>query len=275
MSGLGGQLHFRAAAREDGRTTIAAQSFRAPFHLSKPYWDQDSRVLLTQVVNPTAGILAGDTLESEVVVETGAAVLMTTPSASRVFRMREGQATGRQQFSVLRNGWLEVMAEPLVPHRGSRYRQATNIEVATGGGLYFVDQLMPGRLAHGDAWQWDRLVLDLTVSRGGELLLRERLDQTGIELRALAALNGAGDQACFANGVIMVPGDDEHEMEWQRALIALHGDGIWLGLSSLGRGSWSLRLVARDPLRMRAALRAVRSLLAVQLPRLACDPRKL
>ena len=39
---------------------IAGQSFRAPFHVSKPYWDADSRVLLTQVVNPTAGILEGD-----------------------------------------------------------------------------------------------------------------------------------------------------------------------------------------------------------------------
>jgi urease accessory protein len=274
MSGFGGHLHLRAAVRASDRTIIAAQSFRAPFHVSKPYWDPDSRVLLAQVVNPTAGILEGDTLESEVRVDAAAALLVTTPSASRVFRMQSGQATCRQQFSVAGDGWLEVMPEPLVPHRGSRYLQSTTIEVSAGGGIYFVDQLMPGRLGHGDAWQWDRLALDLTVRRAGELILRERLDQSGPELKALAALNGAGDQACFANAVLMAPAAS-HDTLWVRELIALHGDGLWLGVSALRGGGWSLRLVARDPIRLRQALREVRARLAVQFPRLTCDPRKL
>lgn len=274
MSGFGGHLHLRAAVRAPGRTAIAAQSFRAPFHVSKPYWDPESRVLLTQVVNPTAGILEGDTLESEVRVEAAAALLVTTPSASRVFRMRTGEATCRQQFSVVGDGWLEVMPEPLVPHRGSRYRQSTTIEVSAVGGLYFVDQLMPGRLGHGDAWQWDQLALDLSVHCAGELILRERLDQTGPELKALAAFNGAGEQACFANAVLVAPtaGSDA---PWVRELVALHSDGLWLGVSALRKGGWSLRLVARDPIRMRQALREVRTRLAAQFPRLTCDPRKL
>ena len=54
-----GHLSLLAAVRNHGRTVLARQSFRAPFHLSKPYWDADSRALLVQVVNPTAGILAG------------------------------------------------------------------------------------------------------------------------------------------------------------------------------------------------------------------------
>jgi urease accessory protein len=274
MSGFGGNLQLRAAVRAPGRTMIATQSFRAPFHVSKPYWDADSRVLLTQVVNPTAGILEGDTLESDIHVEASAALLVTTPSASRVFRMRTGQATCRQQFSVAGDGWLEVMPEPLVLHRGSRYRQSTTIEVAAGGGLYFVDQLMPGRLGHGDAWQWDRLAMDLTVRRDGELILRERLDHTGPELKALAAFNGAGEQACFANAVLMAPLELPGTL-WVRDVVALHGDGLWLGVSALKRGGWSLRLVARDPLRMRQALRDLRARLAAQFPRLTCDPRKL
>jgi urease accessory protein len=274
MSGFGGHLHLRAAVRAPGRTAIAAQSFRAPFHVSKPYWDPESRVLLTQVVNPTAGILEGDTLESEVQVEAAAALLVTTPSACRVFRMRADQATCRQHFAVAGDGWLEVMPEPLVPHRGSRYRQSTTIDVSADGGLYFVDQLMPGRLGHGDAWQWDRLALDLSVHWAGELILRERLDHTGPELKALAAMNGAGDQACFANAVLVAPtaGSDA---PWVRELVALHGDDLSLGVSALRKGGWSLRLVARNPIRMRQALREVRTRLAAQFPRLTCDPRKL
>lgn len=276
MPEFSGHLHLRAATRPHGRTVLAAQSFRAPFHLSKPYWDADARVLLTQVVNPTAGILAGDRLESEIAVDAGAALLVTTPSASRVFKMRDGAAECRQHFSVAGDGWLEVMPEPLVPHRGSRYRQATSIEVARGGALFFVDQLMPGRVGHGEAWLWDRLCLELSVRLDGELVLRERLDQTGEALRALAEFAGSGPAACFANAVLIVPeAEATAPAVWRAPLAALHGGGVWLGVSALRRGGWSIKLVAPDAVRLRQTLRAARKILAGACPRLGCELRKL
>ena len=127
MAEFSGHLALRAAIRADGRTSLVSQSFRAPFHVSKPYWDEDAKTLLVQVVNPTAGILSGDRLQSKIAVEAGAALLVTTPSASRVFQMKEGDAECRQHFAIATGGWLEVMPEPLVPHRGSRYRQITSV----------------------------------------------------------------------------------------------------------------------------------------------------
>ena len=274
MAEFSGHLRLRAAQREHGRTVLAEQSFRAPFHLSKPYWDVDTRVLLVQVVNPTAGILAGDRLESEIVVETGAALCVTTPSASRVFMMRNGEAEARQRFVVARGGWLEVLPEPLVPHRGSRYRQATAIEIEKGGGLFFVDQLLPGRVAHGETWSWDRLRLELDVRCGGELALRERLDQGGPELEALARWAGSGEAACFANAVVISP-DGSGDAPWREAVQALHGDGVWVGASALRRGGWSIKVVAADGVRLKRTVREVRSILAQNLPALRCDPRKL
>ncbi len=152
MAKFAGHLRLHAAL-SGGRTTLAAQSFRAPYHLSKPYWDADAGALVVQVVNPTAGILDGDSLESDIAVAVDAALLVTTPSASRVFKMRGGSAECRQHFSVAKGGWLEVLPEPLVPHRGSVYRQQTTIEIEAGGGLFFTDLLMPGRIAHGEAWE--------------------------------------------------------------------------------------------------------------------------
>ena len=274
MAEFSGNLTLRAAARADGRTSLVEQSFRAPFHLSKPYWDEQAKTLLIQVVNPTAGLLSGDRLESTIVVDAGAALLVTTPSASRVFQMKEGTAECRQHFSVAPGGWLEVMPEPLFPHRGSRYRQITTVEVASGGQLFFVDQLMPGRVAHGESWNWDRLCLELQVKLEGKLILRERFDQRGEELRALAELAGSGAAACFANAVLMCEASDG-EPAWRADVSALHGEGLWVGVSALLSGGWSFKLVAADSVRLRGALRVVRKILAGTFPRMACDPRKL
>jgi urease accessory protein len=274
MPDFSGHLHLHAARRSHGRTVLAGQSFRAPYHLSKPYWDADAGVLLVQVVNPTAGILAGDRLESEVHVAEGAALLLTTPSASRVFRMKSGSAACRQVFGVEAGGWLEVLPEPLVPHRGCSYHQTTRLAVAPGGGLFYADLLVPGRIAHGEAWGWDRLVLEIEARVGGSLVLRERFDQTGADLRTLAELAGSGPAACFGNAVFF-PDREDDGAAWRPALAALHAEGLWVGVSRLRSAGWSIKFVAPTTARLKQALYAIRRILAPAFPRLAADPRKL
>lgn len=274
MAEFSGHLALRAAPRAHARTVLAAQSFRAPYHLSKPYWDADTRTLIAQVVNPTAGILSGDQLTSEIAVDAGAALLVTTPSASRVFKMKSGTASCRQIFRVAAGGWLELMPEPLVPHRGCSYHQATAIDVAAGGELFFADLLLPGRVAHGEAWEWKRLCLETTVRLDGELILRERFEQTGDSLRALAMFADLGPGACFGNAVL-IAAERPSDSVWRAAINALHGDALWIGVSALRRGGWSIKLVARDGLHLRKGFREVRKILSTAFPRLACDPRKL
>ncbi len=167
------------------------------------------------------------------------------------------------------------MPEPLVPHRGSRYRQTTMVEVQAGGSLFFVDQLSSGRVGHGETWAWDRLQLDLTVRVGGELALRERLDQSGEELRHLAELAGSGASACFANALLIAPEAAESSAPWRAELAALHQGGLWLGISALRCGGWSIKLVATDSIQLRQGLREMRGILAPYFPRLRCDARKL
>jgi urease accessory protein len=274
MSILEGQLGLHATRQADGRTVLAAQFFQAPFHLSKPHWDPDAEVLHVQVVNPTAGILAGDVLRSEISVAAGASVLVSTPSATRIFKMDAGgSATSTQRWNVSVGGWLEVMPEPLVPHRGSRFYQETAVQAEAGAGLLLIDQLMPGRLAHGEAWQWERLVLGLTVRVGGELVLRERFDQTGAALRALSEFHGTGPEACFANLLLVLPAVDTAPV-WRPEVQQLHGGGIWLGMTALRGSAWSLRIVAPGPVQLRDTVTALRAILKKAYPRLGCSLRR-
>jgi urease accessory protein len=273
MAEFSGHLLLNAARRDD-RTVLVSQSFRAPFHLSKPYWNEDHGTLVVQVVNPTAGILSGDKLVSEIDVGPGAALVVTTPSASRIFKMdAEGSAESRQAFRVAAGAWLEFSPEPLVPHRGSRFRQITTLDVAAGGSAFFVDQLQPGRVAHnGEAWLWERLVLELTVRRAGELILRERLDHSGADLHTLARFFRSGAAACFANAVLV---SELADGAWRRDLDQLNSESLQLGVSALRTGGWSVRMVAADSVTLRQGLKDVRRVLATVVPQLAIDLRKL
>lgn len=303
MSEFSGHLKLRAEVREGGKTVLAGQSFRAPFHVGKAYWDDEGAALRVQVVNPTAGILEGDKLETEVAVGAGAALLVTTPSASRVFHMRTGEAVASQKFSVETGGWLEFLPEPLVPHDRSSFRQVTEIEVAEGGEIAFADLLMPGRIARGETWAWSRLRLELSVRVGGELILRERLDKSGEELRALAALarlggerkseegrvmgeSGGGvivcgaaeaDDACCFGNVVIVSRALEEGGAWRERIEALHGARAWVGVSALrgNCGAWSLKIVAADGAELRRVLAEAREILAEKLPRMRASLRRV
>lgn len=275
MIAFSGHLRLTAESRSDGRTVLADQAFRAPFHVSKPYWDPDARTLLVQVVNPTAGILDGDRLESTVTAGSGAALVVTTPSASRVFRMRSGRAVCQQQFSIEAGAWLEFAPEPLVPHRGARYRQTTRVDVAPGARGVFVEQLMPGRLGHGEAWGWTDLELNFELRIDGRLVLRERLQQSGAELRALSRVFGASETACFATAVVIdTTSAAGSAPAWRRDVVALHGPGCQVGISALNGGGWTIKLVADGPVRLRDALAEIRRLLVGSYPELRTSFRR-
>jgi urease accessory protein len=285
MAEFSGHLKLRAEARENGQTVLAGQSFRAPFHVGKAYWDEEGRALRVQVVNPTAGILEGDKLEMDISVAKGAALLVTTPSASRVFHMRVGEAVASQTFSVEAGGWLEFLPEPLVPHNASSYRQTTEIDVEVGGEVVFADFLTPGRIARGEMWAWSRLKLELTLRIGGNLIFRERLDQSGEELRSLADLAGMKQAqmrvdetgaCCFGNMVLVSPTLDE-ATDWSAALAGLHAADAWVGLSALrGKcGAWSLKVIAADSVVMRRVMAEVRRILGQRLPRMCVALRRV
>ncbi len=277
MSTLSGHLFLRAERDERGATFIARQAFRAPFHVGKTHWEGGT--LLAQVVNPTAGILEGDRLESEISVGPGASLLVTTPSASRVFKMTAGgTAESRQRFNVEAGGMLEYWPEMLVPHTGSSFRQATEITLETGAEAVIADFFMPGRIERGEKFSWEKIRLELLLRIGEQLVLRERFEQSGAELERLAQLAGHGAGVCFANVILVSTrlGETDAGGPWRAQIEALHRDGVWVGASALRvPHAWSLKLIAPNGIALRETYATVRRTLGDVWPALAFSARKL
>ena len=93
FNNLKGHLHITCACDELGRNFISKQSFCAPMHLSKPH--EDAGALVVNLVNPTAGLFDGDEVEIIARVNPGARLVLTTPSANRIYKSRSGSAARR------------------------------------------------------------------------------------------------------------------------------------------------------------------------------------
>ncbi len=268
---LDGGLDLLCAVDARGQSVLRRQCFRAPVHLSKPH--HDAGALVVNVVNPTAGLLAGDRLRVRVEVAPGARLVLTTPSATRVHTMRgDGYAETRQEFRVAAGGSLESWPEPLIPQRGARYRQRTAIALAPGAELLFLETVAPGRVASGEAFEFRELSWATDLRLGGRLRVRERYRIT-LGHTALRALRERFPTGYWGSAFLASPGLAVGSPCWD-ALHAEHGPDHWVGVSAVAPEVFVVKLVAADSLALRRVCRALRAHVYAALNRCPPDLRR-
>jgi urease accessory protein len=225
-------------------------------HISKPHHDADA--LVVNVVNPTAGLLEGDRVECRVDVEAGGRLVLTTPSASRAHRMRDGFAEVQQELRVANTGFLEFWPELFIPQGGTCFRQKTSLNVDEGGELLFFESLAPGRVAAGESFAFRELEWETDVRCAGALIARERYRiRPGDE--SVQTLQRVFPDAYYASGfVISSKLRDKHPC-WQR-LHDLHSREAWIGCGRLAAGNgWVIKILAAGSIELRRMLQAVRA----------------
>ncbi len=256
-----GHLHLTASPEGEDRTYISRQSFRAPLHLSKPH--MDAGALVVNVVNPTAGLFDGDEVDIQVEVETGARMVLTTPSAGRVYRARSGRpARVTQEIRVAAGGFVEFFPELFIPQAGARYHQETRLQVAEGGQMLFCEWLAPGRVARGEVFDYEELLWDTDVWHGGVLAARERYALTPRD-ESLTALRAAFPASHYLG--FFVTGWPHWPSEALDALTNL--ENVYAGHGPLPGGGGIVKVLCGDNLSARRTFGRVREIFYTALDR--------
>ncbi len=271
--GLRGNLRLVCRADPARGTFLAEQFFCAPVHLSKAYWNGDA--LLVNVVNQTAGIFGGDSITAHVVVEPGARVLLTSPSAARFHPSRGRESRLRQIFEVRAAASLDVFPEISIPQRDSRSLQETAIEIEPGGELLYLETLAPGRIASGEAFAFARYAWSTDIRVAGRLVHRERAAIAPGEANSLAGLRAFFPAGYYAGLVVISPAAEKWDADFPRAVSRLaEGLSAQIAASRLNAHGWSIRLLAADSLALREGIRRLRGLLYARLNRPLPDVRR-
>ncbi len=271
-NGLHGNLRLVCAAHPERGTFLAEQSFAAPVHLSKSYWD--GHTLLIHVVNPTAGFFGGDSVSTRVVVEPGARVLLSSPSAARFHPSHGREARLDQTFEIHAGGSLDVFPEISIPQRDSRSFQKTVIDLAAGAELIYLETLAPGRVASGEAFLFARYAWSTDIRLAGRRVHRERADLAPGYAR-LAGLRAFFPASYYAGVVCISPAVENDEPRLRHEIARLGNDfSLRIAASRLTAGGWSIRLLAADSLSLRDGIRRLRAWIYAQLGRPVPDTRR-
>jgi urease accessory protein len=154
--GKDGVLELRFERGERG-TTLSHDYATVPFHVSgtlghDPHPDAET----VFVQSPTGGVAQGDRHDVTVEVGADAVAHVSTQSATKVQTMRANYAAAETRLSVGPDGHLDYVPEPTILHEGARYHASLDLDLAPGASAVLGEVLVPGRLARGERFDFER-----------------------------------------------------------------------------------------------------------------------
>jgi urease accessory protein len=164
------------AARIGDRTRLLSLRCEPPLQVLRAAYTEPELPGLAAVTicSPAGGVLQGDRLCIEVVVDAGAQLRLETQSATRLYAMPDASASGQVSLKVGPGAFLEYVPDPLIPFANACYRQESQWEVDESATLIVGEVVTAGREARGEktSYRWVESVTDARRP-GGQALFSD------------------------------------------------------------------------------------------------------
>lgn len=242
---LTGDLRLTVGQR--GERAIATRQFhRGALRIMRPHYLDDSGQVCYVILNPGGGYLGGDTYSIDVEVRDGARLLLTTQSATKVYRTPGSRAEQHMRLRLGPGSSLESVPDQLIAYREARYRQQTMVDMDPTASLVMAEVVTPGWSPDGRLFRYDELRLRTDIYVGGELMVLDNLLIRPADEAPVAGMTFLEDYTHVGSLVVIDPRVDAALLEEIRAAVAgLDPDGQ-LGLSLLNGHGFVLRALSRS-----------------------------
>ena len=271
--GLDGGVTLGCSRNSDGVPYLSSQRFSPPVHLSKPYFDPDTNSLLVNLSCPTAGLLAGDRMLCDIEVTDQASMVVTTPGATRSHFMRSGIARVEQKLRVRDGSFLEFNPGALILQKATNLEQVTEVEVDEDAEILFVEKILPGRIAHGESFVFQKFSNRLSMKQGKQLALLESfvLDPGN---ESVLPWKNSFSTPYYGSFYLISPKLKEH-LPCREKIHRLISPNLLTGTTSLHRkAGWMVKILAGDPYEFKRAMKEIRKLLHSDIERTPTDFRR-
>ncbi|MHC6591337.1 urease accessory protein UreD [Arthrobacter sp. C152] len=207
-----GRLELGISLR-GGRSVASRQFHEGALRVMRPHYLDDSGQVCYVVVNPGGAYLGADLFLLDVEVGDSASLLLTTQSATKVYRTPGSFAEQRMAVRLGEGARLELMPDQLIAYREARYRQRTSVTLRASSTLVMAEVVTPGWSPDGASFRYEEVRLrneiHVETDHGTQLLALDNLlirppmgDVTGLgfmegysHLGSLVVVDARVDQA--------------------------------------------------------------------------------
>lgn len=271
-SGTRGALRL-SFVRDGADTRLGVLEQRAPLRVLFPR-PHDSSVPLAVVVTTSGGLVGGDRLETTVSVGAGAAALVTTQAAEKVYRSGGAACDIRLNLAAGPESWLEWLPNETIVFDHARLRRKTVVSLTGSARLLAGEILVLGRRARGERFSGGLIHDAWEIRRDGRL---EWMDAFRLadDVVAIQASPAGLDGAAALGTIVCCPSAPDDLVARARVLAnGLSQADLRIGVTRIG-ATVLIRLLGRDALAVRGAYGQVWAMLrqaaggfAARLPRL-------
>ncbi len=225
---------------------------------------------LAVLLNTAGGLTGGDRFLTEVSIGDGAAAVVTTQAAERVYRRLRGTARVETKLVVGGGARLSWLPQETIVFDGAGLERSLDISIAAGARLIACEAIVLGRAAMGETVRQVEVRDRWDITLNGRLVFADRLRLVGDAAAILAGPATGGGARAIATLVMAGEGAAERLDEVRGAIDAAvdaAGGGVEAGASAL-EGVVVARLVASSATPLRATLaRLLAALEGRPLPR--------
>ncbi len=136
-------------AQHRGKTQIIHSQMKAPLKVQRPFYPEDG-VCHSVVLHTAGGIVGGDRNNLSFHLQPNAQALITTATASKIYRSDGVQAVQNMQVRVDTDACLEWLPQETIVFDGAIFRQNLQVELAPGARLLSWEITRFGRTARGE-----------------------------------------------------------------------------------------------------------------------------
>jgi urease accessory protein len=236
----GAELHF---TRSGDATRIAHLYQASPARLLFPD-PEPGEPPLAALVNTAGGLAGGDALRFDLRIGPGAAAILSTPAAEKVYRSLGPTTRVDVQVDVAAGATLAWLPQETILFDRARLERHIAVSIAPDARLLFAEMLVFGRRARGEVMR-SGLLRDLwRLRRDGALLWADGLSMEQDLAARLRDRFGFGGAEAMASLLLAMPGPLEPLREALReagAAASLVRPGLmlarWLGEATAVRGA--------------------------------------
>lgn len=171
----GGLLNLTVGVASTGKSVATSQYHERALRVMRPhYLDHTGQVCYT-IINPGGGYLGSDTYDITISVGDHASLLLTTQSATKVYRTPQGPARQNLTATVGASATWEYLPDQLIVYREGTYEQHTTLDITPTSTVVMGEVITPGWSPEGTQFSFHELRLNTEVTLDGELFLMDRL----------------------------------------------------------------------------------------------------
>lgn len=169
-----GELELNIATRH-GRSVAATQAHRGAMRVLRPhYLDRSGQVCYT-TVNPGGGYLGGDEYRIRVTVDEGAALLLTSQAATKVYRTPGDRVLQETEVVLGPGAVFEYLPDQLIMYQGATYAQHMNVAMHPTASFLATEVVTPGWAPDGSRFMYDEVRVRTAVNVAGRLAVVDNL----------------------------------------------------------------------------------------------------